>query len=344
MASLDFEEEKGRFRTYYSENLPLLSDANKFFHNLVESLLAESESFERPTVSSRLKNREECIKKFGRKYQTALEKSKTEYEIKDYITDLIGVRVVCLYESDIKDIVHILSDSFDVMDVTDKISKVESSEDSFGYKGFHMDLAINEQRRALPECVRYEELRFEVQIRTIIQDGWSVLDHKIKYKKSIPTVLKRRINALAAIFELADHEFLSISNETTKLEEEGKDAIVTIPVLSPEDEYLDAFDFLKIAPSFFPGYGFLNYKVDGFVQEILGAIPQYTKANLLSDLEKGKDMIQKYSDYQEETYCNNLNPYTQIRHVLYLSNKTKFKFFLYNQQRHNFDDWLKENQ
>ena len=58
---------------------------------------------------------------------------------------------------------------------------------------------------------------FEVRIRTVIQDAWSVLDHKIKYKKSIPNDLKRRINILSALFELADREFKEIRNATTEL-------------------------------------------------------------------------------------------------------------------------------
>ena len=58
---------------------------------------------------------------------------------------------------------------------------------------------------------------FEVQIRSLIQDAWSVLDHKIKYKKSIPIDLKRRINILSALFELADREFKEIRNATIEL-------------------------------------------------------------------------------------------------------------------------------
>jgi putative GTP pyrophosphokinase len=41
------------------------------------------------------------------------------------------------------------------------------------------------------------------------------LDHKIKYKKSIPHKLKRRINRLSALFEIADDEFLRIKKEIT---------------------------------------------------------------------------------------------------------------------------------
>ena len=76
----------------------------------------------------------------------------------------------------------------------------------FGYKGHHLDLCINDQRATLPEYDQYRDLRFEVQVRSTIQDAWSVLDHKIKYKKSIPHSLRRQINALAALFEIADRE------------------------------------------------------------------------------------------------------------------------------------------
>jgi len=50
-------------------------------------------------------------------------------------------------------------------------------------------------------------------MRTIIQDAWSILDHKIKYKKSIQQSLKRRINRLSALFEIADDEFFRINDE-----------------------------------------------------------------------------------------------------------------------------------
>ena len=69
---------------------------------------------------------------------------------------------------------------------------MEAKDDSFGYKGLHVDLKLKSPRTGMKEYKRYSDLRFEVQIRTIIQDAWSVLDHKIKYKKSIPTSMKRK--------------------------------------------------------------------------------------------------------------------------------------------------------
>ena len=63
------------------------------------------------------------------------------------------------------------------------------------------------------EAEKFKNIRIELQIRTVIQDAWSILDHKIKYKNSIPQKLKRRINRLSALFEIADEEFLNIQKE-----------------------------------------------------------------------------------------------------------------------------------
>jgi hypothetical protein len=76
MPSLDFEEEKTESREYYAENQKLLLDAEVFFRSLVGSLLSASSQVTPPTVVGRVKDREESIKKFVRKYQSDLEAAK----------------------------------------------------------------------------------------------------------------------------------------------------------------------------------------------------------------------------------------------------------------------------
>ena len=82
--------------------------------------------------------------------------------------------------------------------------EIEETESEFGYKGLHLDLKLDDERKILPEYVGFGDQQFEVQIRTIVQDAWSEVDHKLKYKKEIPSDIKRRIYRLAALFELAD--------------------------------------------------------------------------------------------------------------------------------------------
>ncbi|MDG6348575.1 hypothetical protein QAA18_07435 [Luteimonas sp. 8-5] len=349
MASLDFEAEKSAFREYHNDNSELLHGAEDFFRSLVVSLLARVSGLEKPTVTSRLKDREECIRKFSRKYQTALEESQNAYEIKDHITDLIGLRVVCLYENEVDLIVSMLRTNFEVLEETNKIKAIESTENAFGYKGFHLDLKINEARREFPEYAQYESLRFEVQVRTTIQDAWSALDHKIKYKRSIPADLKRRINTLAALFELADHEFLSIRDKTKELfqkaQSETKKIAVEGPAPAPAASGakqaatdLDVFSFISVAEHYFPGYNFISFAADGFVQELLKIKPSLTIEFLSDSLNRHLAKVKKYKAESPHS----LNPYTQIRHSLYLEDQDLFKTCLFDMQRAQFDEWLRK--
>lgn len=337
MPSLDFDKEKNIFREYHTDNRNLLEGAAKLFESLISSLTANVDGLEAPTVSSRVKDREECIKKFARKYQTELETQKTHYDIHSHITDLIGLRVVCYYETDIYKVVKILRDNFEVIEETDKSAELESQENAFGYKGHHLDLRINAQRANLPEYQQYTGFRFEVQVRSTIQDAWSILDHKIKYKKSIPHSLRRQINALAALFEIADREFTNIRTLT----EELKDKAEKVRSDSAEPSTpLNVFEFLAVSETHFPGFQFQGFKADGFVQEI-NRWNQVMDANEYKQaLQASMPTVQEYVKYQENENGNELNPFTQIRHALYLHDGDKFQLVLYVHQRKNFDSWL----
>lgn len=104
MASLVFEDERVRFREWYDENHGILSRAATAYRGLISQLLADQPTFSNPIVTSRLKSRDECVNKFSLKYQGKCETEQTPYEIRSYITDIVGVRVVCLYEADVPNI------------------------------------------------------------------------------------------------------------------------------------------------------------------------------------------------------------------------------------------------
>jgi putative GTP pyrophosphokinase len=250
-----------------------------------------------------------------------------------------------------------LKSHFDVIEVTDKISAIESTEDSFGYKGLHMDLRLKKNRLELPEYAVCALFRFEIQIKTIIQDSWSALDHKIKYKKKIPNHLKRRINVLSALFELADREFRQIRDSTLdeiqKAHDENADAVDQIGIqfigadhyVNSVNNLLDAFTFLKIAGHFFKDYMFEPHKVDGFVQEITEWMPGMTRANFNSYMKDNIAIVKQYKQQIEEksTITDKFNPYTVMRHCLYRGNKEVFSKALSTIAKESFDKWLQEN-
>jgi ppGpp synthetase/RelA/SpoT-type nucleotidyltranferase len=336
MASSNFETEKQAFLDYVNDNIELLRNAESSFSTLIQSLLATSTELSVATVSSRLKGPKESIKKFSRKYQSELEKEKQAYEIKDYITDLIGVRIICLYEKNIQEVGDILRDNLCLIDSTDKSELIEQAENTFGYKGLHLDMKLDDTREVMPEYSRYKDIVFEVQIRTIIQDAWSVLDHKIKYKKSIPHGLKRRINSLAALFETADREFYSIQEETEKLEKRIKDKSKNA---NTEREVLNVFHFARIAETYFPETRLVSYKVDALVDEIV-KMKQITNDSFETMVRESIETLKMYQELLDGKHT--LTMYTIIRHILYFCDKSSFAHILYDNQRQSFDSWLEK--
>lgn len=360
MGSVDYNTEKEKFHNFYDANHDNFRNALVSFTTLLKSMLQSVPDVSISNVSGRVKDRDECVKKFSRKYRTMLESAGTPYTIKEKLTDIIGLRVVCLYEDEVDSIKDAISREFDVIDVTDKIAQVEGTEASFGYKGLHLDLKLNAARKDMAEYRTYAEFSFELQIRTVVQDSWSIIDHKIKYKKSIPNDLKRRINTLAALFELADHEFLAIRRATSdrltvtegdykEIEEETATSVEVDKASTPENllgpsrkySRLDAFSFLRIANHFFPEFEFEPHKVDGFTQEIVSMMPGISRGKFNFFM---RETISDVKAYQTvfEAKGDEMNPYTLMRHCLYKCNSGTFEKMLTDEARSGFRKWLQE--
>jgi putative GTP pyrophosphokinase len=360
MTSLDYEAEKAVFREFYEGNRATLDGALGSFRTLIRSLLASRPEIAVSDVEGRVKEREECLTKFTRKYRTALESSKTPYAIRDKITDLVGLRIVCLYEDDVDRISELISGEFEVIGITDKIAQIEGTENAFGYKGLHLDLRLNDARKGMAEYRLYADHPFELQIRTVVQDSWSIVDHKIKYKKSIPNNLKRRINTLAALFELADREFRAIRDATkeeieraettyeeieaeSKAVEENADEKNEDPKQVEPRRYapLNAFNFLRIARHFFPGVEFEPHKVDGFTQEIISMKPDISRGKFNFYLRENIGDVKRYKqEFESGGDGDTMNPFTVMRHSLYAGDGEVFSPMLTDAARTRFDAWL----
>ncbi len=348
MASLDFEREKKLFREFYAQNQCDLENIKNHYISTIETLINQSDLGEVTKIEGRVKDQDECIKKFQRKYQGRLETEARPYAIKDYLTDLIGIRIVCLYEDQVALVSETIKKHFSIIDVTDKIAAMEGTEDLFGYKGLHMDLApatVTLRRDDIANCP------FEVQIRSLIQDTWSVLDHKIKYKKSIPNNLKRRINVLSALFELADREFKEIRNATSELMEAATAAPLNDMPISDEEmedsqsvngRTINAFNFLRVAGHFFRDFEFQDYKVDNFVQDILSLDHRFQRSDLHQALVNNLKTVKEYRNlFLAANPDNTFSPYTIVRHCLYLHDHKTFERVLSQGPRERFNRWLR---
>jgi putative GTP pyrophosphokinase len=361
MPSLMFDDEEAAFRNFYNDNQQHLAEAKDAFLALLRSITAQA-GIPIAAASGRIKDRDESIKKFTRKYQGDLERTETPYEIKDYITDLIGLRLVCLYEDEVERVGELVRPHFKVIDVTDKTAEVEGTENLFGYKGLHLDLRLNEEHAAVPFYQPFADYRFELQIRTVVQDSWSTLDHKIKYKRSIPASLKRRINTLAALFELADREFRQVRDETDReielakaeaapvgaVDDQGHEvAAEVVEPSTPTDaiergQYapLNSFRLLRIAHHFYPDFDFEPRKVDGFTAEVVALEPGISRGKFNVYLRETIKLVRRYkADFLASGRSEKFNPFTEMRHALYAANPAVFGAMLTKIARQSFDDW-----
>ena len=128
----------------------------------------------------------------------------------DDIQDIVGVRVNVFHSTVIPEAITIFGDSFEVIKSVDKAAETRVA-GGFGYGSHHLVLRVTEDMEDLADFVG---MRFEVQIRTVLQHAWAEFEHDIRYKQGLgaPSPQVDRLFTLAAgLIELADNQFDEIA-------------------------------------------------------------------------------------------------------------------------------------
>lgn len=136
--------------------------------------------------------------------------------------DFSGIRIIVKTLSDVDTVVEIIKKNFEI-DEENSINKAEIlSPDTFGYLSIHLIVKLDINRRNNDEWVDYKDFWAEIQVRTVLQHAWASISHFLDYKNQIdvPTNLRRKLNSLSAVLELADNNFELLINEINKLNKE----------------------------------------------------------------------------------------------------------------------------
>ncbi len=157
-------------------------------------------------VTSRLKTEQSIARKLAREGHEV-----TLQNIDMYLNDVAGVRIVCSFTSDIYKIADMLTEQDDikVLIVKNYIANPKSN----GYKSYHLIITI-----PIYLSDGKEDVKVEIQIRTIAMDFWASLEHKIYYKfeGNAPEYIKEELAECAFLTNTLDERMLGRNEEIKK--------------------------------------------------------------------------------------------------------------------------------
>lgn len=132
------------------------------------------------------------------------------------LDDLVGIRLILLFRSDLAAAEKLITDTFDVLSSEDTAKRL--GEAQFGYQSQHHVVRLPKPWLEIPSMADLGELKVEIQVRTLAQHIWAAASHKLQYKheESVPPPLRRTINRASALLEIVDLEFDRVLNEREK--------------------------------------------------------------------------------------------------------------------------------
>ena len=176
------------------------------FEVLNDELSASSNRNPIEMIKSRVKKPESIVNKLLRRNLPVDIGS-----IMENLNDVAGVRVICSFINDIYKIAQMFSgqDDITVLEVKDYIQNPKPN----GYRSYHMIVEVPVFFSSVKQ-----NIKVEVQLRTIAMDFWASLEHTMKYKKDVQNADKiaLELKECADLITEADFRMQEINNKLTK--------------------------------------------------------------------------------------------------------------------------------
>lgn len=186
---------------------------------LVRDLLRDSH-IDLHQITSRVKSQSSILLKAMRKGY--------RYPARQF-TDIIGVRVVTYYESDVNPVTQLLAEGLRIhaRKSVDKRSMLGPAE--FGYRSVHLIAQATRASLDNPQMAYLRGLWFEIQIRSLLEHAWAAIDHEVVYKSQVqfPDTALRRFASIAGTLEMLDREFAQLRVEVDTIVETHKRAFAS---------------------------------------------------------------------------------------------------------------------
>ncbi len=200
---------------WYKNNRERYKELANNVENIIKEMLIEKDIYYH-SIASRAKQ----VDSFQRKAK----REKYTEPLKE-ITDLAGIRIITLFEKDVYEISDLIKEVFiiDYENSEDKADLLDA--DKMGYKSVHYIANVTKELVDAELYEQFKDLKFEIQIRSILQHAWAEIEHDRNYKLkgNLPKHLQRRFYALSGMLEMADREFNLLAEEVDEYKKKVKE-------------------------------------------------------------------------------------------------------------------------
>lgn len=283
------------------------------------------------SVSNRTKDKDSFVEKIDRKnYENPF----------DDIEDICGIRIICYYQSDVDKIAAIISKEFEVLENQDKEQLLEA--DQFGYRSTHFIVKIKKEWLKAPNYRNLENLKAEIQIRTVLMHAWAEIEHKLAYKKKahIPDKFRRTFYILSAKLEDADKQFEELKNEITKYREQIIE-VTSGESKESEDIELNLDSLQTFLDLTFPDRHKSISDTAGFIDQLISL--QIGMKEFITAYERVKNYIDQYeNEYYEDGKGTRWTQIGIARAIISLTNNSFFEKRIKNNIYRDIDKKWKE--
>ncbi len=288
------------------------------FDILLSRLLEEIQGiFKDESYPISYKSRVKSFESYYRKVQKYNVKS-LDGEI-PVLTDILAVRVMCSFVSDLKSVEAVILNNFTCCDVENKGENLSYRE--FGYNSIHLLLEIPDEFKVglnLPKG-----LVLEIQVRTILQDAWAEIEHDLVYKAELTSFdepMKRKLAAINASLTLADIVFQEINDYQKKLNSELNERRSGFYEMA--DEYTSRFldgELPELRGNEKKEKSFLPHKEENIDDMLIAALEAHNSGDYALSVEIYTKVIAKIVEKNEKNKNNALSIIYKHRGMAYFS-------------------------
>lgn len=212
----------------------------RFLEELRTVVLSRIQSEIKSNPITPIKYSKTRIKDFDRfRLKVEGEGIETDSEVFSKINDILGVRLICLYKTELQEVCDWVEDNFEKIDrkiyLWQGIGDLQPSNEELertlatGYTSIHYIVRIKDsERRTIDDkTIDLKSLTFEIQIRTILEEAWGEYTHEVYEDTNPPNYIVKTYQILSEYLNVMNRqvEFLKTTYQTLSRDEMKTSAI-----------------------------------------------------------------------------------------------------------------------